>query len=70
MAELPIRLIEGNAAHLFGHVHLASRELRRDALANLITAHAIALDVTLATNNPEHLAAFPGLRINNWLAEA
>jgi len=34
----------------------------------LIAAHAIALDVPLATNNQREFRRVPGLRIENWLA--
>jgi len=69
VAEVPIAPFDGEAARSYGCVRLASRERRRDALDKLIAAHAIALDVTLVTNNPKNFAANPGLRIDNWLAE-
>jgi len=34
----------------------------------LIAAHAIALDVPLATNNLREFRRVPGLRVENWLA--
>jgi tRNA(fMet)-specific endonuclease VapC len=46
---------------------LASRERRRDALDKLIAAHALALDVTLVTNNPRDFVPYAGLRIENWV---
>lgn len=69
VAEVPIAPFEGNAARLYGHVRLARRERRRDALDKLIAAHAIALNVTLVTNNPRDFSAYPGLQIDNWVAE-
>lgn len=33
----------------------------------LIAAHALALNVTLVTNNIKHFARVPGLRVENWL---
>lgn len=69
VAEVPIAPFDGEAARSYGCVRLASRERRRDALDKLIAAHAIALDVTLVTNNPRDFAAYPGLRIDNWVAE-
>ena len=33
----------------------------------LIAAHAIALDLTLATDNVGEFARVPGLRVENWL---
>ncbi len=70
VAEVPIAPFDGEAARSYGCVRLASRERRRDALDKLIAAHAFPLDVTLVTNNPRNFAAYPGLRIDNWLAEA
>ncbi len=42
-------------------------EGERDALDKLIAAHAIALDVALVTNNEPDFAAYPGLRVENWV---
>lgn len=36
------------------------------SLDTLIAAHALALDVTLVTNNREEFARVPGLRCENW----
>jgi len=58
---------DGAAARVYGAVRWASRERRRDALDKLIAAHALALDVTLVSNNPRDFAAYPGLRIENWV---
>jgi tRNA(fMet)-specific endonuclease VapC len=33
----------------------------------LIAAHALALDVTLVTNNERHFGRVPGLALENWL---
>lgn len=57
-----------DTARFYGAVRLASRERRRDALDKLIAAHALALGVTLVTNNPRDFMAYPGLRIENWVA--
>jgi tRNA(fMet)-specific endonuclease VapC len=70
VAEVPVAAFDHKAAVAYGPVRLASRERRRDALDKLIAAHAIALDVTLVTNNPRDFSAFPGLRVDNWVAEA
>jgi tRNA(fMet)-specific endonuclease VapC len=37
------------------------------ALDLLIAAHALALDVTLVTNNEREFARVPGLRLTNWV---
>lgn len=36
----------------------------------LITAHAIALDCILVTDNVDEFARVPGLRVENWLRSA
>jgi tRNA(fMet)-specific endonuclease VapC len=58
---------DGAAARFYGLVRMASRQRRRDALDKLIAAQALALDVTLVTNNPRDFASYPGLRIENWV---
>lgn len=35
--------------------------------ANLIAAHALALDVALVINNPRDFASYSNLRIENWV---
>ena len=39
---------------------------RRGAFDRLIAAHALALRLTLVTNNERDFADVPGLRIENW----
>jgi tRNA(fMet)-specific endonuclease VapC len=68
LQEVPIAPFDAGAARVYGLVRLASRDRRRDALDKLIAAHALALAVTLVTNNPRDFAAYPGLRVENWLA--
>ena len=65
--EVPVAPFDGAAARVYGPVRMASREQRRDALDKLIAAHALALDVTLVTNNPRDFASYPGLRLENWV---
>ena len=65
--EVPVAPFDGTAARQYGLVRLATRERRRDALDKLIAAHALALSLTLVTNNPRDFAPYPDLRIENWL---
>lgn len=67
LSEVPVAPFDGGAARVYGLVRLASRERRRDALDKLIAAHALALDLTLVTNNPRDFADYPNLRIENWV---
>ena len=45
----------------------ATLPLRRGSFDRLIAAHALALDLTLITNNERDFNEVPGLRIENWL---
>lgn len=58
------------AAAAYGPIREATRERKKDQLDKLIAAHAVALGVTLVTNNVRDFVAYPGLRIENWLDEA
>ncbi len=69
LQEVPALSFDGAAAHAYGPVRLATRERKRDALDKLIAAHALALDVTLVTNNLADFAGYPGLKLENWVAE-
>ncbi|WP_375381318.1 type II toxin-antitoxin system VapC family toxin [uncultured Sphingomonas sp.] len=40
--------------------------LKRTNFDRLIAAHALALDLTLVTNNERDFADVPGLRVENW----
>ncbi|HZV65546.1 MAG TPA: type II toxin-antitoxin system VapC family toxin [Telluria sp.] len=55
------------AATAYGPIREATRERKKDQLDKLIAAHAVALDVSLVTNNERDFVAYPGLRIENWL---
>lgn len=58
------------AADVYGKLRSALQ--RRGTLIGphdmLIAAHAISLDIPLATNNLRELQRVPGLRVENWLA--
>jgi tRNA(fMet)-specific endonuclease VapC len=58
------------AASAYGPVHEATRERKKDHLDKLIAAHALSLDVVLVTNNERDFAAYPRLRVENWLNDA
>jgi tRNA(fMet)-specific endonuclease VapC len=68
LAEVPVAPFDVAAATRYGPVRLATRDRRRDALDKLIAAHALALDLTLVTNNLADFGAYPGLRVENWVA--
>ncbi|ODP35327.1 type II toxin-antitoxin system VapC family toxin [Pandoraea sp. ISTKB] len=65
--DIPVLPFDAAAATAYGPVRAATRERRKDHLDKLIAAHAISLDITLVTNNTRDFAAYPGLRMENWL---
>jgi tRNA(fMet)-specific endonuclease VapC len=58
------------AASAYGPVREATRERKKDHLDKLIAAHALSLDVVLVTNHERDFAAYPRLRVENWLNDA
>lgn len=62
-AAFPILPFDEAAARRFVEV-----PFRRGGFDRLIAAHALALDLTLITNNPRDFADIPGLRVENWAA--
>ncbi|MGN6377204.1 MAG: type II toxin-antitoxin system VapC family toxin [Sphingomonas sp.] len=46
--------------------HCRQVPFRRGKFDRLIAAHAMALDLTLVTNNERDLADVPGLRVEDW----
>lgn len=67
LEDIPALPFERAAALAYGPVRLASQDRKRDALDKLIAAHAVALDVTLVTNNEGDFRGYPGLKIENWV---
>lgn len=67
LQEVPAAPFDGAAAAVYGPTRLASRERQRDALDKLIASHAMALGTILVTNNLADFAAYPGLRLENWV---
>lgn len=68
LLDVPVAPFDGRAASACGPVRWATRQRRRDALDKLIAAHALALGVTLVTNNPVDFQAYPDISIENWVA--
>jgi len=59
---------DAKSAGAYGPIRLATRDRKRDALDKLIAAHAVALNVVLVTNNEADFLNYPGLRMENWVA--
>lgn len=58
---------DSSAAAAYGPIRLATRESKKDHLDKLLAAHAVALGVTLVTNNTRDFAKYPGVHTDNWL---
>jgi tRNA(fMet)-specific endonuclease VapC len=65
--DIPVAPFDQAAGISYGPIRLATRERKKDHLDKLIAAHAVALDVTLVTNNSRDFAKYPGLICENWL---
>ncbi len=67
LQEVPAAPFDGAAAAVYGPTRLATRQRQRDALDKLIASHALAMGVTLVTNNLADFDAYPGLQLENWV---
>jgi len=67
LKEVPAVPFDARAAKAYGPTRLLTRERKRDALDKLIASHAMALNVTLVTNNPADFAAYGNLLLENWV---
>ena len=67
LEDIVVLPLDGAAAKIYGTVRFATRERKRDALDKLIAAHAISQSVILVTNNEADFAAYPGIKIENWV---
>lgn len=65
--DVPVAPFEALAARAYGPARFGNRDRNRDALDKLIAAHAMALDVTLVTNNEADFAAYSNLTVENWV---
>ena len=67
LQEVPAAPFDAAAAAVYGPTRLATRQRQRDALDKLIASHALAMGVTLVTNNLADFDAYPGLQLENWV---
>ena len=65
--DIPVQPFDSAAASAYGPIREATRERKKDQFDTLIAAHAVSLDVVLVTNNERDFAAYPGVKIENWL---
>jgi tRNA(fMet)-specific endonuclease VapC len=68
--DIPVLAFDVQAGVAYGPIRLATRESKKDALDKLIAAHAVALGVTVVTNNVKDFAKYPGVATENWLTPA
>ena len=61
LSAFPIAPFDEKAARAYARV-----PFRRGKLDRLIAAHALALDVTLVTNNVRDFSDVPDLKLQNW----
>lgn len=65
--DIPVAPFDVATAAAYGPIREATRDRKKDQLDKLIAAHAVSLNVALVTNNERDFAAYPGLKIENWL---
>lgn len=65
--DIPVAPFDAEAAMAYGPIREATRDRKKDQLDKLIAAHAVSLNVTLVTNNERDFAAYPRLKVENWL---
>lgn len=68
LEDIEVAPFDAAAAISYGPIRHSSRDRKRDALDKLIAAHAVALGVTLVTNNEVDFTGYPDLRVENWVA--
>lgn len=66
--DIPVITFDALAGVAYGPIRQATSESKRDTLDKLIAAHAVALGVTIVTNNTRDFAKYPGVMIENWLS--
>ena len=67
LEDIVVAPFEAKAARTYGPLRAAYRERNKNALDKLIASHALALNVTLVTNNESDFFCFDGLRVENWV---
>ena len=65
--DIPVMPFDEAACVAYGPIRLATREAKKDTLDKLIAAHAVALNLTIVTNNERDFSKYPGVAMENWL---
>ena len=66
ISRIPVLPFTESDAESFGVLRAAARDRRRDAMDQLIAAHAVSVGLTLVTINEADFKDYPGLRVENW----
>jgi tRNA(fMet)-specific endonuclease VapC len=66
--DIKVAPFDAQAAKAYGPIRAAYKDRNRDALDKLIASHAVALGVTLVTNNEADFVNYAGLRVENWVS--
>jgi len=67
LEDIKVAPFEAQAAKAYGPIGATDKGSNRNALDKLIASHAIALDVTLVTNNEADFVRYAELRVENWV---
>ena len=68
LEDIMVAPFEAHAAKAYGPIRAAYKDRNRDALDKLIASHAVALGVTLVTNNEADFVNYAGLPVENWVS--
>ena len=68
LEDIVVAPFEAHAAKAYGPIRAAYKNRNRDALDKLIASHAVALGVTLVTNNEADFVNYAGLPVENWVS--
>jgi tRNA(fMet)-specific endonuclease VapC len=66
VSDIPVAPFDAACGLTYAPIRNATKRAAQDHLDKLIAAHALALGVTLVTNNVRDFVRYPGLRIENW----
>jgi|GEM_PF-6755654 len=66
--DIKVAPFDAQAAKTYGPIRSAYKDRNRDALNKLIASHAVALGVTLVTNNEADFVNYAGLHVENWVS--
>jgi tRNA(fMet)-specific endonuclease VapC len=68
LEDILVAPFDAQAAKAYGPIRAAYKDRNREALDKLIASHAVALGVTLVTNNEADFVNYAGLVVENWVS--